>query len=63
MLKTITEIRNAFWEAHPEYAADRRSRKRQNDYKTDIRCAFCDYLDSLHKDGQITDRLCDKATL
>jgi len=63
MLKTITEIRNAFWEDHPQYAADRRSRKRQNDYKTDIRCAFCDYLDYLQSNKTISEALRGRATL
>ena len=62
-MKTITEIRAAFWQAHPEFKSDYRSRKRQKDYSTDIRCCFVDWLDSIRKDGLISDRLADKATL
>jgi hypothetical protein len=62
-MKNITEIRSAFWQAHPQFASEYRTRKRQNDYSTDIRCAFCDWLDSIRKDGLISDRLADKATL
>ena len=63
MYYTITQVRNAFWESNPQFKEYRRTRKRQNDYNTDIRCAFCDWLDSIHKDGLISDRLADKATL
>jgi len=37
--------------------------KRQNDYCTDIRCAFCDYVDSLCKNGVITQELAESVTL
>lgn len=63
MYKSIAQIRQAFWEAHPEFKNEYRTRKRQNDYKTDIRCAFVDWLDSIHKDGQISDKLANTATL
>ena len=62
-MKTITEIRNAFWEANPQFKKYRRSRKRQNDYHTEIRCSFVDWLDSVNKDGLISDELANKATL
>jgi len=32
-------------------------------YNTDIRCAFSDWLDCIHKDDLISDHLADKATL
>jgi hypothetical protein len=63
MYRTISEIRSAFWESHPEFIADYRTKKRQNDYKADIRTAFCDWLDSIHKDGLVSDRLRESATL
>tara|TARA_R110000824_G_scaffold32222_4_gene104213 strand:- start:3646 stop:3834 length:189 start_codon:yes stop_codon:yes gene_type:complete len=50
------EIREYFWELHPEFKHERRSRKRQNDYRTDIRVAWCDYLDMLSRNGQITEK-------
>ena len=62
-MKTISEIRNAFWEANPQFKEYRRSRKRQNDYHAEIRCSFVDWLDSVNKDGLISDELANKATL
>jgi len=62
-MKTQTEIRNSFWESYPEFKTERRSKKRQNDYKTDIRVSFVDYVDSLQKSGVITEKLAFRATL
>ena len=63
MLKTITEVRKSFWEAHPEYVSEFKARKRQNEYRTDIRTAFVDYVDYLHRDGEISDSLAQRVTL
>jgi hypothetical protein len=62
-MRTIKEVRNAFWDAHPEYRNERRSRKRQNDYCTDIRCSFVDYVDHLERCGVISEKLAHRATL
>ena len=59
------QIRAAFWEQHPE--ADRRKITDHAGtgkmHTTDTRCAFVDFLDSLHRDGQISDALANRATL
>ena len=54
-----------FWDeiATDEMKKEFRTRKTQNDYSCDIRCAFVDYVDSLNKDGQITDNQYNKITL
>jgi hypothetical protein len=62
-MKTQTEVRNAFWEAHPQYQAERRSRKRQNQYSTDIRCSFVDFVDYLSRNREISDALRNRVTL
>jgi hypothetical protein len=62
-MKTQKEVRNAFWEAFPQFAKERRSRKRQNDYYTDIRCSFVDFVDQLRKDNQISEPLANRVTL
>lgn len=62
-MKTQTQVRNAFWQSFPQYAKDRRSKKRQNDYKTDIRCTFCDFVERLRKDGVISEKLAYRVTL
>lgn len=64
------QIRAAFWDAHPN--ADRKRYRyslRRDDktaplvYPIDTRCAFVDFLDALHRDGQISDALANRATL
>lgn len=59
------DLRAAFWEAHPNL-----DRKKIKDYTgkdtmhvTDTRCAFTDWLDYMHRDGQISDALANRATL
>ena len=55
------EVRAAFWEAHPQYTEV--DGQTQNDYPTDVRVAFCDYVDYLQKDGQISEELAGEVTL
>lgn len=66
------QIRDAFWRAHPD--ADRTRypvrwvlsssvNKTVRDYCTDTRCAFVDFVDFLHRDGQISAALASRATL
>lgn len=70
MLTTQKQIRAAFWAAHP--TADRkryperdwtREDKTRRDYCTDTRVAFVDFLDALHRAGEISDALAQRATL
>ena len=62
---TFKQVRQMFWDeiATDEMRKEFRTRKTQNDYSCDIRCAFVDYVDSLNKDGQITDNQYNKITL
>ena len=62
-MKTQTQVRQAFWEAHPEFKSDYRVSKRQNEYKCDIRCAFVDYVDYLQRDSIISEKLAYRVTL
>ena len=67
MITTQAEVRAAFWEAHPSFdhqarAAGIRS-KRQNEHCATVRCAFVDFVDALHRDGQISDALANRVTL
>lgn len=62
-MKTIKEIRTTLWEQHPEFKPEFRTQYKQNDYKTDIRVSFCDFVDHLQKDGQITEKLANRVTL
>ncbi len=66
---TQNEVRAAFWAAHPR--AQRRyvnGKTRpviapQNEQPTDTRVAFCEFVDSLQRNGEITEALASRATL
>ena len=62
---TLKELRKMFWSeiATPEMRAEYRIRKTQNDYSTDIRCAWVDFIDWACKSGRITEKQCNNATL
>ena len=65
MIKTQKELRRIFWLTFPAL-----SRKRITNYTgtgmiytTDTRCTFNDWVDALGKNGEISDRLAQIATL
>jgi hypothetical protein len=62
MMTTQKQIRNAFWQAH-EGVSGISKRKIRGDYDTDTRCAFVDYVDKLARDGEISEKLANRATL
>lgn len=55
-MKTFKEVRAAFWAAHPQFKSEYRKTYSQNDYRTDIRVCFVDYVDQLRKIEIITVR-------
>lgn len=60
---TLAQLRSNFWQDHPELASQYRRGKRQNEYPTDTRVAWCDYIEAARSNGDITDRLVNSATL
>lgn len=62
-MKTIKQIRESFWQSHPEFKTDYRKSYRQNQYNADIRSAFVNYVDILRRDNVITEDLAYRATL
>jgi hypothetical protein len=62
-MKTQQEVRASFWNDNQNFKKDFRVNKRQNQYSTDIRCAFVDYVDSLRKNGLISEKLANRVTL
>jgi len=62
-MKTITAIRRQFWADHQQFKGSFRKTYRHNRYNATIRSAFCFWLDGIHKDGQISDSLANRATL
>lgn len=63
MIKTLTQLRSAFWSAHPEIKDQYRVTYRQNQYCAYIRILWCDFVDSMSRDNQITEKLAQRATL
>jgi hypothetical protein len=72
MLTTQRQVREAFWEAWRagEFKGLSVTPRRIANYSgngkmhnTDTRCAFCDFVDSLSKSGQIKEGLADRVTL
>jgi hypothetical protein len=70
MLTNQAQIRAAFWEAFPElprrryrYSWNRNDKTAELVYPIDTRCAFVDFVDSLQRNGQISEALADRATL
>lgn len=68
MYTTQKEVRAAFWDSCEGIAGV--SRRKIKDYSskgkmynTDTRCAFCDFVDSLARSGEISDKLADRVTL
>ncbi len=62
-MKTITEVRNSFWDNHPQFRSEYRKTWRQNQYNATIRSCFVDYVDHLQKDGVISESLAYRVTL
>jgi hypothetical protein len=62
-----SEVRNAFWETFPELEAQARKNrtfsKGQNAQTAHCRMIFCDWLDSLSRNVQISDKLAQDVTL
>lgn len=57
----LTQLRAAFWRTFPQFR--RRRGATQNDYCTDIRVTWCDFIEAARSNGEITDRLAQSATL
>lgn len=62
-MKTVSQVRKAFWNNHPQFKSQYRKTYKQNDYCCDIRCAFVDFVDYLQKDNQISENLANRVTL
>ena len=64
---TQRDLRAAFWDTFPDMPRKPISGYRGGvlirNYRTDTRCAFCDWIDSLARDGQISEALTQRATL
>lgn len=62
-VKTAKQVRDLFWMQHPEFQSEFSPKKRQKDYRADIRIAFVDFIERLSRDGIISVSLSEKITL
>jgi hypothetical protein len=65
MITNQKELRSQFWKTFPELPK-RKIRDYSGHglmYQTDARVAWCDWIDSLERDGEISSELADRATL
>ena len=61
-IATQADLRNYFWHVSYPYSQRKKGYK-QNDYNTDVRTAWVDFVDMMHRNGQISGKLADEATL
>ena len=61
------QIRAAFWNAHPDFEFQAREAgifsKPQNYHCATVRCAFVEFVDSLARNGEISEELAFRVTL
>ena len=62
-MKTVNEVRRAFWAEHPQYNSEYRAKKRQNQYSADVRCSFVAFVEHLRRDNVISEDLAFRVTL
>jgi len=64
-MKNLTkkQIREMFWNEHPQFKNDFRKTYKQNDYTTDIRVSFTDFTWNLYQNGKITQKQLDNTSL
>ena len=62
-MTTQKQVRESFWNAFPQFKSEYKKTYTQNQYHTDIRCSFVDYVDMLAKDGVISEKLAQRVTL
>jgi len=67
MISTQAQLREQFLELHPnldQLARKNGTRsKRQNAQVCDIRVAWCDFVESMRRSGDITEQLAERVTL
>jgi len=61
MITTQLELRTAFWRDHPNLK--RMPGWTQNQYPAEVRQTWCDYVDTMQRNGQISEALAQRATL
>lgn len=64
-ITSVRQLRREFWETFPHLTRKKITAYsgKGKMYVTDTRCAFVDWLDSLSKNGEISQELAERATL
>ena len=64
-ITTQRQLRREFWQTFPHLTRRKITNYSGNGkmHVTDTRCAWCDWLDALQKDGDISQELACRATL
>lgn len=61
------QVRASFWQSFPHFEEQARSAgilsKSQNHHCATVRCSFVDFVDSLQKSGEISEKLANRVTL
>jgi len=64
MITTQKQVRELFWQMNPKWEKEHfTTRKRQNDYNATIRSSWVDFVDSLQRNGEISEALAYRVTL
>ncbi len=64
MITTQKALRAAFWEqCNSGLRLSYKVSYRQNDYSATVRCDWCDFVEAMRRDGQISEDLAFRATL
>jgi len=63
MITTQKALREAFWEQAGALRLAYRKSYRQNDYSATVRCDWCDFVEHMRRNGEISDALANRATL
>lgn len=60
---TFKQIRDLFFEEFPEFQRERKYRKSQNEYSTNCRVYWCDFVEMLRRNGDITESQANRIVL
>ena len=64
-ITTQKELRRLFWDTFPNLPRRKITNYSGNGkmYRTDTRVTWCDWLDAMQKDGEVSQELAQRATL
>jgi hypothetical protein len=66
-MTTQKQVRASFWQSFPHFEEQARAAgilsKGQNHHCATVRCEFVDFVDSLQRSGEISEKLANRVTL